>query len=64
LQSVALQTASEYLNQVGTQIASVPLGCPPLDRNAATVAEFSNQMLQSAARCKGLLELTNRQRQL
>jgi hypothetical protein len=62
-QAAALQTVSEYLNLAGTQIASVLLGCPPLDRNAATLAEFSNQMLQSAALCEGLLELTDRQRQ-
>ena len=63
-QAAALQIVSEYLNLAGTQIASCLLGCPPLDRNTATLAEFSNQMLQGAALCEGLLELTDRQRQL
>ncbi len=58
-QAAALQTVSEYLNLAGAHIASVLLGCPPLDRNAATLAELSNQMLQGAALCQGFLELTD-----
>jgi len=61
-QAAALQTVSEYLNLAGTYIPSTLLGCPPVDRNAATLAEFSNQMLQCAALCAGLLELTDQQR--
>ena len=60
-QAAALEIVSEYLNLAGIQIASFLLGCPPLDRNTATLAEFSDQMLQGAALCEGLLELTDRQ---
>lgn len=63
-QAAALQIVSEYLNLAGTQVASVLRGCPPLDRNAMTLAEFSNRMLQSAALCEGLLELTDQHQRL
>ena len=59
-QAAALRATCEYLNQVGTKTASVLLGCPPLDRNASTLAGFSNQLLQCAALCEGLLELIDR----
>ena len=48
-----------YLNLAGTQVASVLLGFPPLDRDTATLAEFSTLMLRSAALCEGLLELAD-----
>ena len=58
-QTAALQTASEYLNRTGTQVASVLLGFPPLDPDTAALAEFSTLILRSAALCDGLLELAN-----
>ena len=58
-QSAALQTASMYLNQAGTQIASVLLGFPQLTGDTAMLAEFSTLLLHSAALCEGLLDLTD-----
>ena len=58
-QAAALQTASDYLTQAGTQVASVLLGFPQLNGDTATLAEFSTLMLRSAALCEGLLELTD-----
>ena len=58
-QAAALQTAREYLHVAGTQVASVLLGFPPLDRDTAALAEFSTLMLRSAALCDGLLELAD-----
>ena len=58
-QVAALQTAREYLNRAGTQVASVLLGFPPLNPDTAALAEFSTLMLRSAALCEGLLELTD-----
>jgi hypothetical protein len=58
-QVAALQTASDYLTQAGTQLASVLLGFPQLNGDTATLAEFSTLMLRSAALCEGLLELTD-----
>jgi hypothetical protein len=47
------------LHCAGTQVASVLLGCPPLDPNTAALAEFSTLMLRSAALCEGVLELAD-----
>ena len=58
-QAAALQTTSEYLHQAGTQVASVLLGFPQVDPDTAALAEFSTQMLRSAALCEGLLELAD-----
>jgi hypothetical protein len=58
-QAAALQTTCEYLNQAGTQVASVLLGFPPLDPGTAALAEFSTLMLRSAALCEELLELAD-----
>jgi hypothetical protein len=58
-QAQALRTTSAYLNQAGTQFASVLLGFPPQDPNTAALAEFSTLLLRSAALCEGLLELTD-----
>jgi hypothetical protein len=58
-QAAALQTVSAYLNQAGTQVASILLGFPALSLDTATLAEFSTLMLRSAALCDGLLELTD-----
>jgi hypothetical protein len=58
-QAAALQTTSAYLNQAGTQVASVLLGFPQLTGDTAILAEFSTLMLRSAALCNGLLELTD-----
>ncbi len=58
-QAAALQTASAYLNQAGTQVASVLLGFPQLTGDLVMLAEFSALMLRSAALCEGLLELTD-----
>jgi hypothetical protein len=58
-QAVALQTVSEYLNQAGTQVASVLRGFPRLNGDTAALAEFSTLLLRSAALCDGLLELTD-----
>ena len=63
-QTAALQTVSEYLNHAGTQIASFLLGCPPINGDTATLAEFSNSMLRGAALCEGVLELTDEQQWL
>jgi hypothetical protein len=60
-QMAALETVRAYLNQAGTQVASYLLGCPPLTRDTATLAEFSTQMLRGAALCEGLLELADEQ---
>ena len=56
-QAVALQIASEYLTQAGTQSASLLLGCPRVDGETALLAEFSNSLLTGAALCAGLVEL-------
>jgi hypothetical protein len=56
-QAAALQTASEYLHVAGTQVASVLLGCPPLNPGTAALAEFSSLLLRSAALCDGVLDL-------
>jgi hypothetical protein len=58
-QAAALQTTSEYLNQAGTQVASVLLGCPQPTGDTATLAKFSTLLLRSAALCDGLLDLTD-----
>jgi hypothetical protein len=58
-QAAALQTARAYLHCAGTQVASVLLGFPSLDPDAAALAEFSTLMLRSAALCDGLLELAD-----
>ena len=58
-QAAALQTVSAYLNQAGTQVASVLLGFPALGGDTSTLAEFSTLMLRSAALCEGLLELAD-----
>ena len=58
-QAAALQTVSEYLNQAGTQVASVLLGFPRLNGDTAALAEFSTLMLRSAALCEGLLALAD-----
>ena len=63
-QTAALQTASEYLTQAGTQVASILLGCPPLDGDTAVLAELSNSMLRGAALCEGLLELKDERQRL
>jgi hypothetical protein len=52
-----LPVASAYLSWTGTRVASMRLGCSPLDDEAALLAEFSNSMLGSASLCEGLLEL-------
>jgi hypothetical protein len=57
-QAAALQTVSEYLHYAGTQVASFLLGFPPLDGDTTTLVEFSTLMLQSAALCDALIELT------
>jgi hypothetical protein len=51
-----LSVASAYLSQTGTQVASMLPGCPPLNDEAALLAEFSNSLLASALLCEGLLE--------
>ena len=58
-QAAALQTTRAYLHAAGTQVASYLLGFPPLDPDTAALAEFSAQMLRSAALCDGLLDLTD-----
>ena len=63
-QTAALRTVSKYLNRAGTQVASFLLGCPPLNDDTATLAEFSNMMLRGAALCEGLLELADEQQRL
>ena len=60
-QAAALETVRAYLTQAGTQVPSCLLGCPPLTRETATLAEVSTQMLRSAALCEGLLELADEQ---
>ena len=61
VQAAALEIVREYLTQAGTQVASGLLGCPPLTRETATLAEFSTQMLRGAALCEGVLELADEQ---
>ena len=56
-QAAALQTARAYLTFAGTQVASVLLGCPPLNSDTAALAEFSSLLLRSAALCDGVLDL-------
>jgi hypothetical protein len=56
-QVAALQTARAYLSLAGTQVASVLLGCPPLNSDTAALAEFSTLLLRSAALCDGVLDL-------
>src|SRR5215212_10833235 len=63
-QAAALVIVREYLTQAGTQVASGLLGCPPLTRETATLAEVSTQMLRGAALCEGLLELADEQRRV
>ncbi len=53
----ALSVVSAYLSRTGTQVASFLLGCPPLNDDAALLAEFSNSLLGSASLCAGLVEL-------
>jgi hypothetical protein len=62
-EAVALQIASAYLTQAGTQVASFLLGCPPLDNGATLLAEFSNSMLTGAALCAGLVEMADTQQE-
>jgi hypothetical protein len=56
-QADALRSVSEYLHVAGTQVASVLLGCPPLNPGTAALAEFSSLLLRSAALCDGVLDL-------
>ena len=56
-QTAALQTARAYLSFAGTQVASVLLGCPPLNPDTAALAECSSLLLRSAALCDGVLDL-------
>ena len=56
-QAAALQTTRAYLTFAGTQVASVLLGCPPLNSDTAALAEFSSLLLRSAALCEGVLDL-------
>ena len=58
-QAAALRTAREYLHVAGTQVASLPLGFPPVDPDTAALAELSSLMLRSAALCEGLLDLAD-----
>jgi hypothetical protein len=58
-QAAALQSVSAYLNQAGTQVASVLLGFSRLNGDTATLAEFSTLLLRSAALCDGLRELAD-----
>jgi hypothetical protein len=60
-QTAALETVRAYLTQAGTQLASCLLGCPPLTRETATLAEVSSQMVRGAALCEGLLALADEQ---
>jgi hypothetical protein len=62
VESAALRTVSDYLTRAGTQVASVLLGCPPLDGDTKVTAEFSNLLLGSAALCSGLLDLEDDER--
>ena len=59
IEAAALKTVSLYLTRAGTQVASVLLGCPPVDGDIKVTAEFSNLLLGSAALCSGLLELND-----
>ena len=63
-QLAALETVRAYLTQAGTQVASCLLGCPPLTRETATLAEISTQILRGAALCEGLLELAGEQQRV
>ena len=57
-QAAALRSTSEYLKVIGTQVATVLFGFPPLTPDTAALAQFSTQMLRGAALCEGLLDLT------
>jgi hypothetical protein len=59
-QAVALQIVSDYLTLVGTQSASLLLGCPRIDGDTVLLAEFSNSLLTGAALCAGLVEAASR----
>jgi hypothetical protein len=60
-QAIALQMASDYLTQIGTQAAAFLLGCPKITGDVALIAEFSNTLLNSAALCAGLVEIADEQ---
>ena len=63
-QAAALETVRASLSQARTQVASCLLGCPPLTRETATLAEISTQMVRGAALYEGLLELADERRRL